>query len=319
MAGHAHGPHDHGPHEHGHAHHGHAHHGHAPATYGFAFAIAIALNLGFVALEATYGLIANSMALLADAGHNLSDVLGLVVAWVAVALARRKPSARFTYGLRASSILAAMFNATFLLVAVGAIGWESVQRLANPADVASGTVMVVAAIGIAVNGGTALLFLRGRKSDLNIRGAYLHMLADAATSAGVVAGGALVAATGWNWIDGAVGLGVCAVIVVGTAGLLRDSVALSLAGVPRSVDAQAVRAFLATRPGVADLHDLHIWALGTSETALSAHLVMPLGEPGDRFLCDLAAALEANFAIAHTTIQIETGAQACALKGRCAA
>lgn len=313
--GHGHG-HDHAHgHDHGHAHHrGHGH-VHLPASFGRAFAIGIALNLGFVIVEAGYGIVANSMALLADAGHNLSDVLGLCVAWLATVLARRRPSARFTYGLRASSILAALFNAAFLLVAVGAIAWEAAQRLFDPAgvEVAAPTVMAVAAVGIAINGATAWLFARGRKGDLNIRGAYLHMVADAAISAGVVLAGLGVLLTGWTWIDGAVGLAVCAAIVWGTMGLLRESVALSLAAVPANVDANDVRAFLASQPGVAGLHDLHIWALGTDQTALSAHLVMPAGAPGDAFLGALCAQLRERFAIAHTTIQIETDASACAL------
>lgn len=311
--GHDHHSHDHHGHDHAHRHgHGHAH---LPATFGRAFAIGIALNLGFVIVEAGYGIVANSMALLADAGHNLSDVLGLCVAWLATVLARRRPSARYTYGLRASSILAALFNAAFLLIAVGAIAWEAGQRLFVPSgvEVAAPTVMAVAAIGIAINGATAWLFARGRKGDLNIRGAYLHMLADAAISAGVVVGGLAVLLTGWAWIDGAVGLAICAAIVWGTMGLLRESVALSLAAVPANVDPGDVRAFLASQPGVAGLHDLHIWALGTDQTALSAHLVMPAGPPGDAFLGALCAQLRTRFSIAHATIQIETDASACAL------
>jgi cobalt-zinc-cadmium efflux system protein len=315
---HGHGnDHDHHGHDHDHAHrHAHAHgHVHLPATFGRAFAIGIALNLGFVIVEAGYGIVANSMALLADAGHNLSDVLGLCVAWLATVLARRRPSARFTYGFRASSILAALFNAAFLLVAVGAIAWEAVLRLADPSgvEIAAPTVMAVAAVGIAINGATAWLFARGRERDLNIRGAYLHMLADAAISAGVVLSGLGMLLTGWTWIDGAVGLAVCAAIVWGTLGLLRESVALSLAAVPAGVDAKEVRAFLASQPGVAGLHDLHIWALGTDQTALSAHLVMPAGPPGDAFLGAICAQLRARFSIAHATIQIETDANACAL------
>ena len=311
--GHAHGAcsHDHG-HDHGACSHGHAHghhgHSHAPTDFGRAFAIGIALNTGFVAVEVGYGLTANSMALIADAGHNLSDVLSLVVAWVAARAAKRPPSDRYTYGLGAGSILAALFNAVFLLVAVGAIALEAVQRLFTPEPVGGLTMVVVAGLGILVNGATALLFRSGSQGDLNIRGAYLHMATDAAISAGVVVAGLLVLATGLAWIDPAVSLVVAALIVWGTWGLLTESSALSVAAVPAAIDPTAVRAFLAARPGVASLHDLHVWGLSTTSSALTAHLVMPAGHPGDAFLAETAEILHDRFHIEHATLQIETTA-----------
>lgn len=290
-------------HGHDHAHH-HAHH-HAPASFGRAFAIGIALNSAFVAVEAGYGIASGSMALVADAGHNLSDVLSLVVAWIASILAARPPSARFTYGYKSSSILAALFNVALLLIALGAILVETLHRLLVPAPVAAGPVMAVAAIGIAINTATALLFLRGSAHDLNIRGAYLHMAADAAVSAGVVAAGALMALTGAWWIDPVTSLVIVSVIAWGTLGLARDSLKMGLLGVPRSVDSHAVAHRLASLPGVAAIHDLHIWPMSTTETALTAHLVMPGGHPGDGFLTDLAHTLEHDFGICHATVQIE--------------
>jgi cobalt-zinc-cadmium efflux system protein len=298
-------------HDHHHHHgpgaaHGAGGHSHAPQDFGRAFAIGITLNLAFVVAEAAFGYFSNSMALIADAGHNLSDVAGLVVAWIAAGLAKRPPSARYTYGLRGSSILAALFNAVFLLLAVGAIGWEAVVRLFTPEPVAGITVMVVAGIGIVINAVTAWLFASGRHSDLNIRGAYLHMAADAAVSAAVVVAGVIILFTGWYWIDPAVSLLVAAVIVWGTWGLLHDSTALSLAAVPRGIDPTAVRVFLSKLPGVTQVHDLHIWGMSTTEVALTCHLVMPDGAPGDPFLVDLAHELQHDFGIAHTTVQIET-------------
>ncbi|TXM95559.1 cation diffusion facilitator family transporter [Methylobacterium sp. WL116] len=308
--------HDHADHGHG-DHGGHAHgpgHAHVPASFGKAFAIGIALNVGFVAVEATYGVLANSVALLADAGHNLSDVLGLVVAWVAMALAKRAPSARYTYGMKGSSILAALFNAVFLLVAVGAIAWEAIQRFGEPAPVAGKTVMIVAAIGILVNGITAWLFASGAKGDINIKGAFLHMAADAAVSAGVVIAGLVILYTGWTWLDPVVSLAIVAVIVWSTWGLLRDSLTLSLAAVPPGIDPAAVRSHLEGLPGVTALHDLHVWAMSTTETCLTAHLLMPGGRPDDAFLMDAAAGIRERFAIGHTTLQVETSADnACAL------
>ena len=296
-------------HDHGHSHGGGGHHHHAPASFGTAFAIGIGLNAAFVVAEAVFGYTGNSVALIADAGHNLFDVLGLVVAWLADHLSKRAPSARFTYGLRGSSILAALFNAIFLLVVVGAIGWEALLRLLNPAPVASTIVIVVAAIGILINGVTAWLFASGRDSDLNIRGAYLHMASDALVSAGVVAAGLVIAATGWMWLDPLTSLVVSALIVVGTWGLLRDSVAMSLDAMPPGIDPDAVCRFLEARPGVTEIHDLHIWSMSTKDIALTCHLVIPGGRPDDGFLRDLAHDLKHRFGIGHPTVQIETDAE----------
>lgn len=300
--------HQHGDHEHGDRadSHGPGGHVHTPANFGPAFAVGIALNMGFVIIEAIYGYTSNSTALIADAGHNLSDVLGLVVAWIAVILSKRPASPRYTYGLRGSSILAALFNAVFLLIAVGAIGWEAILRLLNPEPVAETTVMVVAAIGIAVNGFTAWLFASGSKDDLNIRGAYLHMAADAAVSAGVVIAALVIMFTGWLWLDPATSLVIVAVIVWGTWGLLRDSTAMSLDAVPSNIDPVAVREYLETQPGVTQVCDLHIWPMSTTEAALTCHLVMPAGHPGDAFLLQATHHLDEKFNIHHTTIQIVT-------------
>lgn len=300
-------------HRHGHA-HGHGH-SHAPADFGRAFAIGVALNSGFVAVEAIYGWIAGSMALIADAGHNLSDVLGLLIAWGASVAAKRPPSARFTYGLKSGSILAAMANAALLLVALGMILIETLRRLWEPAPVEGGTVMIVAGIGIVINTATALLFMRGRSHDINIRGAFLHMAADALVSAGVVLAGLLIILTGKLWIDPVASLLIVAIIAWGTWGLLKDSVVMGLHAVPVSVDEGAVRAFLAGRPGVSSVHDLHIWPMSTTETALTAHLVMPGGHPGDAFLHTVAHELEHAFGIGHSTIQLEHAANSgCALE-----
>ena len=263
------------------------------------------LNVGFVAVEAVYGLLSNSVALLADAGHNLSDVLGLLLAWGAATLSKRQPSANFTYGLRRSSILSALFNAVFLLVAIGAIAFEAIQRLGDPQPVAGGTVMAVASVGILVNGITAWLFARGGEHDLNIRGAYLHMAADAAVSAGVVVSGLLILQTGWLWIDSATSLIVVAVILVGTWGLLRRSVNMALDRVPEHIPPAEVTDALAALPGVTRVHDLHIWSLSTTEVALTCHLVMPAGCPGDAFLREVSDLLHHRFRIGHSTIQVE--------------
>jgi cobalt-zinc-cadmium efflux system protein len=296
-------------HEHGdHDHHGPGHL-HAPASFGMAFALGIGLNLTFVAVEFTYGVLANSVALMADAGHNLSDVLGLVIAWIASVLTRRAPSSRYTYGLGGSSILAALFNAVLLLLAVGAIAWEAVLRLFHPEPVASGTVMIVATVGIIVNGVTAALFASGRKGDLNIRGAFLHMVADAAVSAGVVVAALAILYTGWLWLDPLTSLVIVGVIVWGTWSLLRDSLAMSVDAVPTSIDPQAVRSYLASCAGVTAVHDLHIWPLSTTESALTAHLVFPGGHPGDEFLAVAASELKQRFGIGHTTLQIEISEQ----------
>ncbi|MDV3458347.1 cation diffusion facilitator family transporter [Sphingomonas sp. HF-S4] len=289
------------------AHHDHHHHDHAPADFGRAFAIGTALNIGFVVVEGAAGFLTDSIALLADAGHNLSDVLGLLVAWAAVELGKRPASKRFTYGLRSSSILAALTNSVLLLVAVGAIAWEAVGRFSDPPAIEGGTVMLVAAAGIVVNLSTALLFARGRKHDINIRGAYLHMAADAAVSAGVVIGGALILWTGSEWIDPAISLVIVAVILWSTWGLARESLVMVLQAVPEGIDADAVRSTLATLPGVARVHDLHIWPMSTTEAALTAHLVMPGGHPGDAFLRDLQHRLAHDFRIDHATVQIELG------------
>jgi cobalt-zinc-cadmium efflux system protein len=287
---------------------------HAPASFGTAFAVGIALNLTFVAVEFVYGVLANSMALVADAGHNLSDVLSLAIAWIASVLARRPPSSRLTYGLGGSSIVAALFNAVLLLVAVGAIAWEAILRLFHPEPVASGTVMIVAAVGIFINGATAWLFASGRKGDLNIRGAFLHMVADAAVSAGVVVAAAVILMTGWLWLDPLTSLAVVGLIVWGTWSLLRDSLAMSVSAVPAAIDPQAVRRYLESRPGVAAVHDLHIWPMSTTDTALTAHLVLPGGHPGDEFLMQATTELRHRFGIGHTTLQIEVSAEtACQL------
>ena len=304
---HKHDDHKHDDHDHGHG-FGHHHH-HIPSLdgNGRAFALAIGLNMAFVIIEFAYGFIAHSTALMADAGHNLSDVLGLVLAWGAAVLAKSVPTGRYTYGLRGSSILAAMGNGLLLMVACGAIAWEAVQRFAEPAPVAGATVSIVAAIGVLINGFSAWLFLAGSKGDLNIRGAYLHMAADAALSLGVAVSGLIIMFWGWTWIDPAVSLAIVVVIVLGTWSLLRESVQLSMAAVPPGVDADKVRGFLLAQPGVADLHDLHIWALSTTETALTAHVVMPAGYPGDAAIDAMVDRLSAQFAIHHCTLQVEEG------------
>ncbi|MEZ0169576.1 cation diffusion facilitator family transporter [Microvirga sp. TS319] len=288
----------------GHSHHGHSNSHSRDVTHGRAFLIGITLNLAFVAIEAGYGFFAGSMALLSDAGHNLSDVLGLGIAWGAATLARREPNEHYTYGLRASSILAALLNALLLMVAVGGIVWESVQRLIEPAPVMAGTMMVVAGIGILVNGFTAFLFMSGH-DDLNIRGAFLHMVADAVVSLGVVLGGLAILWTDATWIDPVLSLVISAVIVWGTWDLLRQSLRLSLHGVPSGISVARVREFLAERPGVSRVHHLHIWAISTTQTALTAHLVMPDGHPGDRFLAETQHELRERFGIGHATLQIE--------------
>ncbi len=311
---HAHDDHDHAPEKsHGHDHHGHGHgHGHHhhvdPNGNGRAFALAIGLNSVFVAIEFGYGFVANSTALMADAGHNLSDVLGLILAWGAAMLAKSTPTGRYTYGLRSSSILAALLNALLLMMACGAIGWEAVQRLmTDAAPVAGKTVSIVAAVGVLVNGLSAWLFMAGSKDDLNIRGAYQHMAADAAISLGVVISGVAIMFTGWSWLDPAVSIVIVILIVIGTWSLLRESLRLVLAAVPANVDAGKVSRFLTSRPGVAGIHDLHIWAMSTTETALTAHLVMPHGYPGDSAIDAIVAELKSDFAIHHCTLQVELG------------
>jgi cobalt-zinc-cadmium efflux system protein len=287
--------------------HGHEHHYQSPISHDRAFAIGIGLNLGYVALEAGFGVFAGSLALLADAGHNLSDVLGLAMAWGAAWLARLEPKPRRPYGPRRSSILAALANAMLLLVAIGAIALEAVHRLQAPAAVATGIVFWVAGVGVLINGGTALMFMHGRADDLNIRGAFLHMAADAGVTVGVMAAALVIGWTGWLWLDPAVSLAIAAVILAGTWGLLRDSVDLALDAVPRGIDPGQVAGYLAAQPGVSEIHDLHIWAMSTTETALTVHLVRPQAALDDGLLARLRHELHERFAIQHATIQIETG------------
>ncbi|HZF46150.1 MAG TPA: cation diffusion facilitator family transporter [Sphingomonadaceae bacterium] len=304
-------------HSHNHSHgpsggHGHGHgsghgHSHAPADFGRAFAIGVVLNSIFVAVEAIYGFFSGSMALVADAGHNLSDVLSLLIAWAASIMAARPASARFTWGFKSSSILAALANAGLLLVAVGAILIETLRRFVEPAQVEGTTMIVVAGIGVVINTATALLFMRGRKHDINIRGAFLHMAADALVSVGVVMAGILILLTGKSWIDPLTSLMIVAVIAWGTWGLLKDSVKMGLLAVPDRIDEAEVRSWLASLPGVSAVHDLHIWPMSTTETAFTAHLVMPAGHPGDAFLHDIAHELDERWHIHHATMQVETG------------
>ena len=286
--------------------HPHHHHPHVePSDFGRAFAAGVVLNLLYVAAEAGYGFAAGSLALVADAGHNLSDVLGLLLAWGAATLATRRPSRTFTYGFGRSSILAALGNALLLLVAVGAIVAESVERLAHPQPVPGTLVMAVAAAGIVVNGATALLFMRGRHHDLNVRGAWLHMLSDAAVSAAVVTSGFAMRLTGWSWLDPATSLAVAAVIVAGSWGLLKEAVKLSLDAVPSGIDLRAVEDWLRALPGVTAVHDIHVWPMSTTAIALTAHVVRPSADLDDRFLDDATHGLEHRFGIAHATLQVE--------------
>jgi cobalt-zinc-cadmium efflux system protein len=295
-----------------HEHHGHGHdhahaHAHEPKRHDSAFAFGIALNLGFVAVESVYGVLSHSMALLADAGHNLSDVLALGLAWGASFLGRREPSQRFTYGLGSSTILAALVNAMLLMLVVGGIALEAIQRLVNPVPVETMTVIWVALCGILINGATALLFRHDHAHDLNVRGAYLHMAADAAVSFGVVLAGVGMLYTGWTWLDPAISLAIAAVIVIGTWGLLRESLNLSLHAVPPRIDAALVRSYFCNLDGVAEIHDLHIWGMSTTETALTVHLVMPGGHPGDGFIAQVSNELRRRFGVGHATIQLEIG------------
>lgn len=301
--------HHHHGHDHGHGHgHGHHHgHAHAPGAFDRAFAIGIGLNLAYVVAEAAFGLWYGSVALLADAGHNLSDVLGLAVAWAGASLARRPATKRFTYGWKGSTILAALANALLLLVALGAIVLEAVQRIGAPPPVAGLTISAVAGVGIAVNAFTAWLFARGRHGDVNIRGAYLHMAADALVSAGVVVAGFAIWATGIGWIDPVVSLAIAGLIFWQTWGLLTETLGMALAGVPRGIDYDEVSAALVALPGVERLHDLHIWPMSTTEPVLTAHLLMPAGHPGDGFLAAAQDMLRGRFGIGHATLQVETG------------
>ena len=298
-----------GSHHHDHSHSGHARghgqHTHGP-SHGVAFAVSVTLNLLFVVAEIIAGIIGGSTALLADAGHNFADVLALILAWLASRLAARPPSARFTYGLKASSILAALANAALLWVALGAILIETLRQFAHPAPVQGMMMITVATAGIVVNGLSAVMFARGSKHDINLRAAFQHLLADAVVSAGVVVAGVLVLWSGFSWIDPVASLVITVIIALGSWGLLRDAVNLGLAGVPAGIDEAAVRAFLGQQAGVAAVHDLHIWPMSTTETALTAHLVIPGGHAGDGFLHAMADELQHHFGIGHATLQVET-------------
>lgn len=313
MAHHHSHDHDHG-HSHAHAHggDGHAGHSHAPESFGFAFAVGSSLNAAFVVAELVFGYAANSLALISDAVHNLSDVMALLLAWGAAWLAQKRPTDTHTYGYRRASILVALFNAGLLLVAVGGIAAEAIDRLRAPAAVASWTVVWVAALGILVNGATALLFMRGRHADLNIRGAYLHMAADASVSLGVVIAALLIMATGWFWIDPAISLGIAAVVLASGWGLARDSVNLALDAVPKGIELVHVQQYFRSLDGVTEVHDLHVWAMSTNETALTAHLVRPDGHD-DAFLHHVCEELARRFNIHHATLQIEKSSEICRL------
>ncbi len=310
------GEHLHHGHGHDHDHGAHAHgpggHSHAPKDFGRAFAIGVTLNFAFVLIEAGIGLWSGSLALIADAGHNLSDVLSLLLAWGATVLAKSAPTSRRTYGLRKATILASLANAVLLLVAVGMIVSEAIHRFSEPASIATAPVIIVAAIGVVINTATALMFMKGHE-DLNIRGAFLHMAADAAVSLAVMIGAGVIALTSLYWIDPALSLLIAAVIVIGTWGLLRDSVDLVLDAAPKGMDVEAVRAWLLAQPGVTEVHDLHIWAMSTTETALTAHLTRPSNDDGDAFLHAACEELASKFSIDHATLQIEVGEAECRL------
>lgn len=297
---------DHHIHHHSHSHGEHRHH-HLPANYNRAFIVGLVLNGGFVLTEFFFGFLANSVALIADAGHNLSDVLGLILAWAASLLVRRQPSSRKTYGWRKSSIVAAFLNAVFLLLVTGGIAWESVQRFSTPHEVKGGMIILVAAIGIVINAVTALMFLSGRKQDINIRAAFSHMVADAMVSVGVVLAGIGILLTRWFWLDPAFSLIISILIIFNTWELLQESFHLVVDGVPTKIDERAVRTYLSELPRVTKIHDLHIWGISTTETALTVHLVIPTGHPGDEFLTQICRELHNNFGIDHSTVQIEIG------------
>lgn len=284
--------------------HEHAHH-HATPDFNRAFLVGVTLNVAFVVIEAAFGLWSNSLALLTDAGHNAGDVLGLLLAWGAAALARKKPSLRRTYGYSRATILASLASGLLLLAAVGAIAWEAVGRLLEPVQPSGLTIIVVAAVGVVINTATALMFLRGKDHDLNIRGAFLHMAADAAVSLGVVLAGILLLWKGWAWVDPVISLVIAGVIFWSTWGLLRDSLNLAVDAVPRDIDPERVRAYLQGLPGVKDQHDLHIWAMSTTDTALTAHLVMSPMPESDHFLNEVGEQLHREFGIDHATIQLE--------------
>src|SRR5258708_5460135 len=286
----------------------HGHGGHeAPTDFGRVFAIAAALNIALVVAQLVFGVLANSVALIADAGHNLGDVLGLLLAWGAHGMARWQPTQRYTYGFRSASILAALFNGIVLMVATGAIAWEALRRLTGTADVGGISVMIVAAVGIVVNGVSAWLLMAGRRGDLNVRGAFLHLLGDAAISFGVVVAGAVIYVTGWNQLDPLASLVISVLIVWGTWGLLRESVMMSLDAVPEGVDRSRVEDYLRGLPGVTEVHDLHIWAMSTTETAMTVHLVRPGAGLDDRLLHDISHELDRRFKISHATLQVEAG------------
>lgn len=278
-----------------------------PGGYNRAFGLGIALNIGFVLVELFYGWQSHSLALLADAGHNLSDVLGLVLAWAGMWMARLRPDDRHTYGWQRASIMAALINALILLVAMGSMAWEAFDRFSNPMPIQGQTVMLVAAVGVLVNGITAWLFMSGGHDDINIRGAFLHMASDALVSLGVVIAGGVYLWTGWTWLDPVISLAIALLVVLGTWSLFSQSLHLAFDGVPQTVNLSEVRAHLAALPGVAEVHDLHVWAMSSAETALTVHLVMPAGHPGDAFIADVIEGLHDVFDIEHATLQIEIG------------
>ena len=297
-----HAGHDHGAHGHG----GHGH-SHAPATFDRAFAIGVGLNVIFVVTEVVYGMSAHSLALISDAGHNLSDVLSLLLAWAAIRLSQSRPTSRRTYGYRRSSILAALSNAAMLLLVTGAVTWEAIRRLRHPEPVVATTIMWVAAAGIVINGITAMMFFSGRKHDVNIRGAYMHMASDALVALGVVIAGFAIRTTGRLWIDPVVSIAIGVIITVGTWGLLKESLNLAMDAVPSHIDPAEVEGFLATVPGVAAVHDLHIWGMSTTETSMTVHLVTPDCDLDDGRLASIAATMKKRFTIGHCTIQLEHG------------
>lgn len=297
--------------------HDHQHRHDEHSDYNRAFAIGVALNVGFIIIEAVFGLLANSLALLADAGHNLSDVLGLLLAWGASYMVKRRPTKRHTYGWRKSSILAALMNAIVLMAAIGAIAWEAIRRFNHPAPVAGQTIIIVAAIGVVINTITAMLFISGRKHDLNIRGAFLHMAADAGVSAGVVVAGMLILVSGWMWMDPLVSLVIAVIILIGTWGLMRDAFNLALDAVPKGIDPLAVSEYLAGLSGVESVHDLHIWAMSTTETALTAHLVKPDSNGDDMLIEKASKELHERFGIDHITLQWERWQELDHCEGSC--
>lgn len=282
-------------------------HGHKKENYNRAFTVGVTLNIIYIVVEATYGIFTNSMALLADAGHNVSDVIGLLLAWGASALASKKATPRRTYGFRRLTILASMFSGLLLLAAIGAIAWEAVRRFATPVPVSGMTIIVVAAIGVVINTITAMMFISGRKHDLNIKGAYLHMAADAAVSLGVVIAGIAIMQTGWLWLDPSISLVIAAIILIGTWSLLSESMSLAIDSVPAGIDPIEVKKYLHNLPEVSEMHDLHIWAMSTTQVALTAHLVIPDPCVGDNFLHGVCEHLHVKFGIEHSTIQIERG------------